>query len=421
MTQPNKSDDLNNYNEIADVAYSVPKVNDNAENKEENLQSYQRGTAAPATTIMDIADLTKRRDAIKNVYENVMVEGKHYGMPFADSDKPTLLKAGGEVLCSTFMLAPKFQKTLRNLGDGHREVEFACYLFHIPTSRFVGEGVGSCSTMESKYRYRWDNRATDVPVPESVWKAKDNKDYGKAKELIKKQLKKAGEKIKTDADVWMTKSDDGWVLSVKQKVENPDIANEYNTVLKIAKKRALNDAVLTATGASEFFTQDLEDVAANEGKPYDRSGNSDSKKSKSKQSGNDNNDGGQRTQRPPSGSQKKDKPKTITDQQLKVIKNYAVVLPEQRRKKLLTAVKENNPSYSWAKKTCTFLQAYDKVKNQFQEFEKHESDLPDVFWDTLEGAEDVKQLMSLIESLQDAVDRVADGKQPFPDEAIDSL
>ena len=36
--------------------------------------------------------------------------------------------------------------------------------------------------------------------------------------------------------------------------------NAYNTVLKIAKKRAFVDAVLTMSGLSGYFTQDLEDM-----------------------------------------------------------------------------------------------------------------------------------------------------------------
>jgi hypothetical protein len=40
-------------------------------------------------------------------------------------------------------------------------------------------------------------------------------------------------------------------------VENADIADVYNTVLKMAKKRAHIDATLTATGAADMFTQDL--------------------------------------------------------------------------------------------------------------------------------------------------------------------
>ena len=48
-----------------------------------------------------------------------------------------------------------------------------------------------------------------------------------------------------------------------EKVEHDNPADHYNTVLKMAKKRALVDAVLTATAASDIFTQDLEDITAN--------------------------------------------------------------------------------------------------------------------------------------------------------------
>ncbi len=48
-----------------------------------------------------------------------------------------------------------------------------------------------------------------------------------------------------------------------RKLENDNPADDYNTVLKMAKKRALVDAVLTATAASDIFTQDLEDITAN--------------------------------------------------------------------------------------------------------------------------------------------------------------
>ena len=39
-----------------------------------------------------------------------------------------------------------------------------------------------------------------------------------------------------------------------------DFASNLNTVLKIAKKRAFVDAILTATHASKVFTQDIEDI-----------------------------------------------------------------------------------------------------------------------------------------------------------------
>ena len=56
----------------------------------------------------------------------------------------------------------------------------------------------------------------------------------------------------------------GWMIARGgEKTEGDNPADHYNTVLKMAKKRALVDAVLTATAASDIFTQDLEDITAN--------------------------------------------------------------------------------------------------------------------------------------------------------------
>ena len=48
--------------------------------------------------------------------------------------------------------------------------------------------------------------------------------------------------------------------SRERKYLKTDFATNLNTVLKIAKKRAFVDAILTATHASHIFTQDMEDI-----------------------------------------------------------------------------------------------------------------------------------------------------------------
>lgn len=48
--------------------------------------------------------------------------------------------------------------------------------------------------------------------------------------------------------------------SRERRYKNQDAANIANTLLKMAKKRALIDATLSATRASGLFTQDLEDM-----------------------------------------------------------------------------------------------------------------------------------------------------------------
>jgi len=48
------------------------------------------------------------------------------------------------------------------------------------------------------------------------------------------------------------------------EIENPDLPDQWNTVIKMSEKRARVGAVLAVTGASAIFTQDL-DEGADEG------------------------------------------------------------------------------------------------------------------------------------------------------------
>jgi hypothetical protein len=47
--------------------------------------------------------------------------------------------------------------------------------------------------------------------------------------------------------------------TTQYQVTNPDVFDQVNTILKMAKKRALVDAALSAGRLSDLFTQDLED------------------------------------------------------------------------------------------------------------------------------------------------------------------
>ena len=52
-----------------------------------------------------------------------------------------------------------------------------------------------------------------------------------------------------------------WEISSEvYRVPNPDIASQVNTIQKMAQKRALIASTLLAINASEFFTQDIEDM-----------------------------------------------------------------------------------------------------------------------------------------------------------------
>lgn len=187
-------------------------------------------------------DVRQQVNSIQELMRDLMKPNEHYGT-IPGTNKPSLLKAGAEKLGFMFRLTPKMQVTRNDLPNGHREYEVMCDVYHMGSGTYVGQGVGTCSTMESKYRYRHEGgfEVQDAPIPEN---------YREKKE----QYRKKGFGAKRIDGEWK------WVKYTKsEKVENPDIADVYNTVLKMAKKRAYIDAILTATAASDIFTQDIDE------------------------------------------------------------------------------------------------------------------------------------------------------------------
>ena len=198
---------------------------------------------------LSVIELKSQIHKIQQIMRDAMKENEHYGK-IPGTDKPTLLKPGAEKLALVFRLAPSFDIKRSDLPGGHREFEIVCKLTHIPSGRFLAEGVGSCSTLETKYRYRRvEPELTDKPVPKTYWNMRKTNPSA-AQELI-------------GGKGYMTKKTENgeWFIANKsiERVENPDIADQYNTVLKMAKKRAQIDATLTATAASDIFTQDIGD------------------------------------------------------------------------------------------------------------------------------------------------------------------
>jgi hypothetical protein len=194
-------------------------------------------------------------DLIQSVMKSVMKDGEHYGVIPGCGKKPALLKAGAEKLSMTFRLRPVMKEgtediKIIDLGLGHREVVVMCHILSADGTE-LATGVGSCSTMESKYRYRGGMKVpTDQELPKEYWNLRKSDPDG-AQTLIGGKGFTHG---KNDAGQWV-------ICEFGEKVENPDLADVWNTVLKMAKKRAYVDGMLSATGASDIFTQDIEEMA----------------------------------------------------------------------------------------------------------------------------------------------------------------
>lgn len=184
------------------------------------------------------AEVLQAQEELRAMIAGALVEGRDYGVipgterkdkKGNDISKRVLLKPGAERLGAAFGLTAEFtvteaevnhsaeipyvkrQKVWRNAHKGDKEFTWKeepsvsvglyryvvrCSLVHRESGAVVGNGVGACSSLESKY------------------------------------------------------------------IDRP--RDSENTVLKMAKKRAFVDATLTALGLSDQFTQDVEDIQANE-------------------------------------------------------------------------------------------------------------------------------------------------------------
>lgn len=185
-----------------------------------------------AIAIIENRPLTKQevvaqKRLIQEVMQAVMKDGIHYGV-IPGCKQPSLYKAGSEAILSTFRIA--VEPSVEDLST------IDCYRYRvtlrgiIPSGEIVGAGVGECSTDEEKYK----------------WRAAINQKEYEATPEDRRRIKY------TKPASW---NPAGEVFQVRT---NP--ADLANTALKMAKKRAQIDLTLTATGASDVFAQDLENL-----------------------------------------------------------------------------------------------------------------------------------------------------------------
>lgn len=143
----------------------------------------------------------ERLSQIKQMIANgTLIEKEDYGK-IPGGNKPTLLKPGAQKLMAAF-----------NLASAVRDVK--------RESRLVETGNTSKEVVSYQVIVSLQNKLSGMPEGEGV----------------------------------------GSCNSGERKYAKNSAADVDNTILKMARKRALVDAVLDATGAGSLFTQDIEDM-----------------------------------------------------------------------------------------------------------------------------------------------------------------
>jgi hypothetical protein len=204
------------------------------------------------TPDQQVQQVVEKTEMVAHAMEAVMKEGAdgHYGTIPGCGSKPALFKSGAEKLLVLFQLVVELDVSREDFADIdghdlHREYVITATLRHRTTGQVWGQGVGSASTLEKKYRWR----GTQAACPECGKNAiiKGKAEYGGGWLCFAKKGG-CGAKFKENP------------CPASDPLPNPDLADCWNTVLKMGKKRALVDATLTCTGASDLFTQDIEDL-----------------------------------------------------------------------------------------------------------------------------------------------------------------
>lgn len=170
-----------------------------------------------------VAEFKADRAVLFQVMKTELKENVDYGVVPGTTGKPTLFKPGAEKIAAIFHIAVSPEIEDVSTSDSIRyRIRAVCT--HMGTGRFIGAGVGECSSDEEKYKWRkavCDAEYTDTPED------------------------RRRKKYFRNGDIAM------------QVRTNP--SDQANTILKMAKKRSLIDAILTCTGASDIFDQDLEE------------------------------------------------------------------------------------------------------------------------------------------------------------------
>lgn len=214
---------------------------------------------------------------------SVLKKDLDYGV-IPGTAKPSLYKPGAEKLRFVYGLGIEFETIESTVDVATMYVNFSyrCTV-RSRTGQILAQCEGNCNSEEAKFGYLWK---PENEIPAGIDKSQlMSKIGGKKMSEFAFAIEKAetgGQYGKPQSywDDWKAMIADGRAKLIKKKtktgklmdaweadntvtqfrIKNREVVGLQNTIMKMAQKRAFVGAVLIATGASEYFTQDIEDM-----------------------------------------------------------------------------------------------------------------------------------------------------------------
>lgn len=188
-------------------------------------------TIIDTVKVSTIADSMQKIATFQAVIQKNLKEDHDYGV-IPGTQKPTLFKPGAEKILMLMGITSEYEITEKVQDYENGFFAFTVKAVLSKNGYKITEGLGHANTRESRYMNRW---VTEKKIPEGI-------DKSTLQTREKPSKFKKGE------------------FYTEYLIDNSDSFTLANTVLKMAKKRAQVDAVLTVASLSEIFTQDMEDL-----------------------------------------------------------------------------------------------------------------------------------------------------------------
>jgi hypothetical protein len=223
--------------------------------------------AEPGGLVMvtSLDEAKARLAALQEFVQSCMREGlEHDFAQLPGTNRKTLLKPGAEKLCEIYGLVPRYET------ERTEDWERMFFLYHVTCRLFrgdrcVGEASASANSRESKYAGRWVG-AHEVPehLDKSTLRCKKGARWVFASELRDRGISQEG--LPTQERTSRKGGGKYLVYRLDEStwfVPNTEIADQVNTLERMAAKRALVGAVISVTRSADIFAPDMEDVVAN--------------------------------------------------------------------------------------------------------------------------------------------------------------
>lgn len=173
---------------------------------------------ALTVTEQKVARIRAEIDLADALVEKVLEEGIDYGL-HPGTNSHALKDPGANTIMQAFNCYPKAEVLYREVTDVRISYVIDITLISRDDGLAKSTGTGACTTMETKYGYRW------VADPEA---------YGYDREALRKRTIQNKETY---------------------RIPNPEWSELENTILKMARKRGEVDAAMALPGVSRFLSK----------------------------------------------------------------------------------------------------------------------------------------------------------------------